>query len=69
MTRRRAILLIGGGIATSAIAALTVLRRVHDEQEQRLRAARADYLAGRISIVDGWILSEGEASGRSSQVE
>jgi hypothetical protein len=53
-------LLWGGSLAAVAIVAAIFGRRVLDD-EQRRRTAEADYLAGRVSLVDGWIVSQSEA--------
>jgi hypothetical protein len=58
---RRA-LLIGSLVLGVAASAGIVLTRSSQRRQQRIADARADYLAGRVQIVEGWIVSDSEAA-------
>ena len=59
--RRRTLLIAGAALGLGGAAAVVAFRR---EQASTRRAGeiRADYLAGRVTIVGGWIMSHTEAA-------
>ena len=63
---RRSIVLWGAGGALLAFAAAILGKRAYDGG-QRIAAAEADYLAGRVMLDRGWIMSVSE--GQSDQTQ
>lgn len=58
---RRRTLLIGSLLAGLAGAIAVIAFRTASSTSQRLADAGRDYLAGRVTTIDGWIMADSEA--------
>ncbi len=63
---RRRTVVLGSAAVAAAVALAAVFGRNLFVKQQRLADAEADYLAGRVTLRDGWIVSESEAAERQS---
>lgn len=58
--RRRTVLMLSTAAGAAAAVAILTVRSQMQSAAQR-EAAERDYLAGRLAVVDGWIVAASEA--------
>lgn len=62
MTLKRRIVVFGGVASALVAAVVGAFGWREAEAQRRQRLAEEDDVAGRVTLVDGWILSESEAA-------